>query len=350
MIEVKVSIKGAGAQVDLSQFTGYPGNVLGDCRFHVNEDVESADVWLVIEGPANESERCEVLSGAVAHLTAEVARPVGYLSEAPGLRAFMAQFDQFYTCLDFAQPNGRAALPFLPWMVNANHGPSVFSAHKRDYPYLSALTEVPKTRELSVFCSVQNSTPEHRLRLRFVQSLADHFGNRLDWFGNGHRSVAEKWDGIAPYRYSLALENQASTNVITEKIQDVYLGLAYPIYWGAPNIGDYFPPGSFLAIDIRDPISAIGAIDRLLVEDPYEDLHASILQGKNLVLDDLNFVRRMALIAGEIYANSQGSARVSTKVESVNSIVAHSSRDWVASRLERSSRRLARLARKCESG
>jgi hypothetical protein len=348
MIEVKLSIRGAGARVDLSPFTSEPGNVFGDCRFHVNTDIETADVWLVIEGPATESEYCEVPLGAVAHLTAEVARPVGYLAESPGVRAFMAQFGHFYTCLDYDDPRGRAALPFLPWMVNANHGPSVFAAQERDRSYLMALTEVPKTRELSVFCSVQDSTPEHRLRLRFVQCLADHFGDRLDWFGNGRRSVAEKWEGIAPYRYSLALENQASTNVITEKIQDVFLGLAFPIYWGAPNVGDYFPSDSFLAIDVRDPNGSIRAIDRLLDDDPYVDRYPAILEGKRLVLQDLNFVHRMAVITSEIYARSQGAPRVRTTVHSVDAILSRNRRDWVASRLERSSRGLARLARRCE--
>ena len=34
-------------------------------------------------------------------------------------------------------------------------------------------------------------------------------------------------------------------NLISEKLYDSYLGLAFPIYFGAPNSGEYFPKNSF---------------------------------------------------------------------------------------------------------
>ena len=346
MIEVKLSLMGVGGGVDLSPFTGNHDNVVGDCRFHVNDDVTIADVWLVLEGPTRDYEACEVPPGALVHLTAEPARPVGYLAETPGMRQFMDQFDRFYTCLDYADPRGAASLPFLPWMINANHGPSIYADHSRGYEHLRALSHVPKTREISVFCSMQDATPEHRLRLRFVQHLQDYFGDRIDWFGNGGRSLAEKWDGIAPYRYAIALENQSNRNVITEKIQDVFLGMAFPIYWGAPNVGDYFAPGSFLAIDARDFVSSVAAIERLLDEDPYEQRLDLIAASKTIVLEELNFVVRMAGIAHDTHVRSQRWPTRRAEVRGAETFSGRNLRARTATQLARGSRGLSRLARR----
>lgn len=346
MINVKVSLQGAVEGASYDSFTSSGTNEVDGVRFHLNQDMDAADVWLVVEGPAAQVETCIVPEGALVHLTAEPARPPGYLTEAPGLAAFMSQFDSFYTCLDFVEPNGFATLPFLPWMINANHGPSIFFRHERTVEYLESLTELPKSGELSVICSTQDATPEHRVRLRFVEALAEALGDRLHWYGNGKVSVAEKWDAIAPYRYSIAMENRAETNSITEKIQDVFLGLAFPIYWGAPNIGSYFDSDSYLAIDARDFPGSLKAIEALLEEDPYESRLEALRRSRATVLGELNFTNRMAAIARDVERVTKANGLHNAKVESIERIIRRSSRAQVAAAAARAGRGLDRFSRR----
>jgi len=182
-------------------------------------------------------------------------------------------------------------------MLNANHGESISNAHIRDVNYLENLQSIPKTKLLSVFCSQQGMLPSHRLRQRFTQVLKSHFSEDLDWFGNGVNSVAEKWDGLADYKYSIVLENQSRFNVVTEKIYDPFLSLTYPIYWGAPNISEYFDPKTFTTINIEDAKGSIKTIEWVLNNIKYEEVLPHLLESKRRVLDEQHFLKRMVLIS-----------------------------------------------------
>ena len=100
--------------------------------------------------------------------------------------------------------------------------------------------------------------------------LKEHFKDKLDWYGNGINPLDRKWDGIAPYKYHLTLENQSTYNVITEKLYDAFLGLSYPIYWGAPNVNDYFEDNSLIKINLNDLKGSIQIIEKVIAENYYE--------------------------------------------------------------------------------
>jgi hypothetical protein len=184
-------------------------------------------------------------------------------------------------------------------MINANHGGSIFEKHDRDYDYFHNLNKLPKTKLMSVFCSTQTWTEGHRLRLKFVKALKRHFGNRLDWFGNGLNEIERKWDGIAPYKYHIVLENQSRNHVITEKLYDSYLGLAYPIYYGASNASDYFNPSAFSTIDICDLNGSIEKIENIINKNIYEESIPLLLNSKDLVLNEYNMFKRISNICLE---------------------------------------------------
>ena len=271
--------------------------MIDGCQFFVNTEVEGVDVWFVMEQPDDDDLTCDVPASRVFFLTAETAFPTGYYMDSPARMDYLRQFARVFTCHDVYLDTVTYALPFLPWMVNANHGPSVTAPHERDLHYLANLQSLDKPRALSVFCSTQTLTPTHRLRLRFVEQLKEHFGEQLHWYGNGVNPVAEKWEGLAPYRYSLVLENQASAHVITEKLMDAFLALCYPIYWGAPDAAAFFDPDSFTTIDIKDLAGSIARIEEILQQDPYEQRLPAIRASRDRVLTDYHLYRRLARIA-----------------------------------------------------
>lgn len=293
MITIKLSLPGF-EDADISQFIGSTNNTVRDCVFFINrDDIKVADYWVCLEAPYKSVETCRVKRDNVFFLTAEAAWP-RFFYDHELKKNFLAQFGRIFTCHDIYASNVVHDLPYLPWMINANHGQSIFSQHDRDRIFFEQLTSLPKTKVLSVFCSNQTWTEDHKLRLKFVRSIKEHFGDQIDWFGNGIQPLTRKWDGIAPYKYHIVLENQARNNVITEKLYDAFLGLAYPIYYGAPNAHEYFDTSSFSTIDIIDLKGSIKKIERVIESNLYEQRLSSIIESKNLVLKKYNLFERIA--------------------------------------------------------
>lgn len=59
----------------------------------------------------------------------------------------------------------------------------------------------------------------------------------------------DKIETISNYKFSICFENTAYPGYVTEKIIDCYMAGVIPIYLGAPDIGKFVPPDSF--IDMR---------------------------------------------------------------------------------------------------
>ena len=291
------------------QYIGNHDSILNDWKIELDPMCSEADAWWVIEEPDNKSVKCKVPEGSLFFGTAEATWPYGFYSEFNYRSAFLEQFDEVHTCHDFYSTKAFSATPFLPWMLNSNHGDSITSEHKRDINFLQNLKSLPKTKLISVFCSQQAMLPSHRLRIRFTEILKSYFGDELDWYGNGVNSVAEKWDGLADYKFSIVLENQSRYNVITEKIYDPYLSLTYPIYWGAPNLSDYFDPKSFTPIDIEDAKGSIKKIEWIINNVVYEDVLPHLLESKRRVLDEQHFLKRMIRISERALASNLNSAK-----------------------------------------
>ena len=294
---LKLSTPDYRPNATLSQYVGNPYGIIDDWKIVIDPECDEADAWWVIEGPSRKEKPCLVPTGGLFFGSTEATWPLGFYSEYSYRAAFLEQFDSIHTCHDFYSQKTTSATPFLPWMLNANHGPSISSAHERDIHYLENLSSLPKPKLISVFCSQQAMLPSHRLRKRFTEVLKSHFGDEIDWYGNGYNSVAEKWDGLANYKYSIVLENQSRYNVITEKIYDPFLSLTYPIYWGAPNISDYFNLNSLTAINIEDATGSIKKIEWVLNNINYPDILPNLIESKRRVLDDQHFLKRMIRIS-----------------------------------------------------
>lgn len=297
MSVIKVSVGGAPSDADLSQYLGNAVGRLGDYEIHMNSDVETCDLWVVLDRPNKSSESCLVRDGGLIFANSEVLLPPNYYSDSRRMADFLDSFDRIFSCHDIYRKNVVASPPFLPWMVNANHGPSITQRHSRDVRMLESLEGLEKSRPLSVFCSSKVDHPHHKMRFRFVSALKEHFGDRLDWFGNGINPIPEKWTGLAPYKYSIALENHSSSNVITEKLLDCYITFTYPIYYGAPNVHEHLPGAPLTVIDIKDLNGSISRIEALLSDDPYDAELPQIRKTRDLVLGDFMFLNRIVGIA-----------------------------------------------------
>ena len=260
----------------------------GNCRFVIDEPVESCDYWVVYDGLL-EAESTNCPAGATLLVTAE---PPSVKLYRPG---FVAQFGAVRTChRRLVHPRVTLGQPALPWHVGRRQQAHQNLAFTWDYDALKGVSSFPKSRLISVISSDKVQTAGHRRRLALVRKLKAYFGDRLDVFGRGIREVEDKWDAIAPYRYHIALENGVYPHYWTEKLSDAFLAGAFPLYLGCPNVGEYFAGGSFTPLDASDPARAIATIEQAIADQRYERSLGDLAEARRLVLDQYNLFPLLA--------------------------------------------------------
>lgn len=162
--------------------------------------------------------------------------------------------------------------PALPWFVN------------RDYTYLRDCSPPEKTRDLSWVTSNKGFLRGHQKRIQFLNRIRNTV--EFDLFGRGFQEVEDKWDGLAPYRYTIAVENFAGPYYFTEKIMDAYLSWTMPIYCGCTNIDSFFPKESYVALDINSP-DAPAMLREIVKSDLAERHKDAIAEARRIILDEL---------------------------------------------------------------
>jgi hypothetical protein len=160
----------------------------------------------------------------------------------------------------------------LPWHVG------------RGYDQLMREPGPAKTRDLSWITSNLGVLAGHRRRLAFLARLRQA-GVPFDLWGRGFTPVADKWDGLAPYRYAIAIENHAAADYWTEKVADCFLAGTMPLYFGASNLADYFPAESFVWIDIDDPRSP-QFVAEVIASDRAERHRDAVSEARRRVLEE----------------------------------------------------------------
>ncbi|MBC6497810.1 MAG: hypothetical protein GDA54_05780 [Alphaproteobacteria bacterium GM7ARS4] len=145
-----------------------------------------------------------------------------------------------------------------------------------------------KTKIISAICSQKRNRNYHRQRLRFVESLKEEMGDKLDVFGRDSNPIPKKRDGIVPYRYHIVLENCRHPHYWSEKLSDAYMGEAYPFYSGCPNLYDYFPRDSYTPIDIFNIQQSVDTVATLSASTLWLDKRHAVAMAKKRLLHQHN--------------------------------------------------------------
>lgn len=128
----------------------------------------------------------------------------------------------------------------------------------------------PKSKNLSMIYSPKKFMPGHKLRHAIAESSIEG----LDLFGWGSPTPIEKKEqALMDYRYSIVIENDRRTNYFTEKLLDCFATGTLPIYYGCPNIGDYFDTEGVIKLD---SLEQLASIIPTLTEDLYQSKISSI--------------------------------------------------------------------------
>lgn len=123
----------------------------------------------------------------------------------------------------------------------------------KTYDELLVMKPPQKTKLISAIVSGKSFLKGHQVRLFYIDNWLKHI-KHLDLYGKWKHSKSlgeldDKFDGLRDYKYSIAMENGQARGYFTEKLIDVMLSWTVPLYWGCPNLADYFPENSYILIN-----------------------------------------------------------------------------------------------------
>ena len=139
---------------------------------------------------------------------------------------------------------------------------------KRDpekYVYLPADTTIiedksiamhKKSKLTSFIYSKKQFLEGHKMRFEIAEYLKDK-EHSIESFGHGCKPIKRKADALKDYCFSIAVENSSAENYFTDKILDCFVTGTIPIYWGCPNVFDYFNKDGILYFKTLEELETI---------------------------------------------------------------------------------------------
>ena len=247
----------------------------GKFEYHINSRALPFSEFLVVHEDLDRTVTQRVMAGGLVLITGEErAIKKNYQQD------FLNQFDIIITSRDDLQhPNILKTFYLHSWWI------------KKTYDELVKIERVEKLFDLSAIISSITILPRHKERYAFINKLKGHYKDKIDWFAKGENTFLEdKWQGLSPYRYSIAIENSEYPNYFTEKISDCFLSLSMPFYSGCPNINEYFDERSFITIYPEDYLRSIQIIDESIKNDFYSTNLKFVKESRQLVLQKYHLI------------------------------------------------------------
>lgn len=255
----------------------------GRYQFFIDEEIESPDFWVIQGKGVRKPQTYHVAPENTLLLSTEPKTVLVYP------KRYIKQFGKVCTNqLQTRHKNMVFGPAILPWYIGYTEDKDEKCTFTLSYDSLVDMPTPKKTKLISVITSNKAFTQGHLDRIEFVEKLKARYGDKVDVFGRGFRNFDDKWDVLAPYKYHISIENLSQKYYWTEKISDCYLAETFPIYYGCPNLSDYFPEDSFQPIDILNFDAAVAIIDKLLEEDIYTQRTEILHQCKIKALNEYN--------------------------------------------------------------
>lgn len=164
-----------------------------------------------------------------------------------------------------------------------------------------ATNPIKKTKVFSSIMSNAYTFTGHKLRLDFLKYIDANYD--IDIYGTniGYKKYKQKLpphtkdNGLFPYKYTFAAENNAIHNYCTEKLYDAIMSETLCFYWGCPNIVDYLPSESFIWIDLvnNSKEQNLAIIKNAIENNEWEKRLPFIREAKRRLMYELNTFNRL---------------------------------------------------------
>jgi len=287
------------ANLLLRQTKNFSG-IWDDCKFFINENIDKCDWWFVLHGSGLlKSESCKCDVDHVVYVSMEPDEKMSKVSQK-----FLNQFSHLVTCDRDVIHKNKIYENWLTWyigiIVEKKNNQHVFQKKiNLNYDQLVKMQCPNKTNRISLILSNKNFSDGHKKRIKFVENLSKlPIAKFIDIFGHGYNDIPDKWDALAPYKYHLVLENSIQPDYWSEKLADAFLSFSLPIYYGCPNIYDYFSKDSLVTLDINNMNSSVKQLQYLIDhEEYYEQRIQEILISRDRILNEYNIFNLMKNMA-----------------------------------------------------
>lgn len=123
-----------------------------------------------------------------------------------------------------------------------------------------------KTKMFSMIASNKSFTPGHAFRHKISQKLTNK--HNIDMWGSGYKSFESKIEPLSEYYFSVSVTNSKVDNYFTEILVDNFMLGTIPIFWGCPNINEYFDENGIISFDSIPELDEI--LSKLTIQDYYD--------------------------------------------------------------------------------
>ncbi len=303
--------------------------VWGNCDFIFERDARDYD-WLVVYDDLSERPG-EAKRTTREALACPQAHTLLITTEPSSVKIYGDDFTRQFGAVLTSQPAwalphpGRIyAQPALHWFYGVGREARV--------PFDTLLAEPPTSKSETVSMVYSPKAMRHTLhhhRARFMRWLVEHMPELATFGRETARPLDDKADCLRSFRYHVAIENFIGPHHWTEKLADPFLGLALPFYYGCPNVTDYFPPDSVIAIDIHKPRQALDIMRAAIADNEYEKRLPALIEARRCVMFEHNMFAVVARIVAERHDQQ---ARPDAGGELLSRRAMRLSSPWVAAR------------------
>lgn len=247
------------------------------------------------------------------------------VSDDPEILLYSSSGQDFlrYDCLRifYTGENRRPDFKQCDYAFSFDHSDPPRNYRLPDYAAYEDIRELLRPKDIDSivstktrFCEFTYSNPLAQERIHFFKALSKY--KKVDSFGRvlnntpGVEGSADRfslnWKNyrrgfLAPYKFSIAFENESYPGYVTEKILYPMLTNTIPIYWGNPEICEDFNTKSFINCHEYQDFEAV--VERVIEVDNYEGLYRQYLSEPyyhdNRIPENLieeNILRQLELI------------------------------------------------------
>ena len=111
------------------------------------------------------------------------------------------------------------------------------------------LPNFSQRRGISLIASAKNDLEGHKLRHQLISFDKSHAHQLLTPMGLAYEQFDDMVAALAPFRYSVVIENCIEPHLFTEKILNCLACKTVPIYWGHETVKQYFDTSNWLFFD-----------------------------------------------------------------------------------------------------
>lgn len=129
--------------------------------------------------------------------------------------------------------------------------------------YIVGQTRVPddianfyeKSKHISLISSGKTMAPGHLFRGEIAHNLSRK--HNIDLWGYAFRPFEKKTEPLIDYQFNISVMNSKLDNYFTDILLDCFRLGTIPIFWGCPNIGEYFDVSGMETFDTIEDLDTI---------------------------------------------------------------------------------------------